>query len=64
MISRVTSEFRREAREFRLRYCCEDCAHFEPDEARCAHEYPCEAHRQRDLESCHEVVFCKEFELA
>ncbi|HMR06546.1 MAG TPA: hypothetical protein PKA88_12235 [Polyangiaceae bacterium] len=64
MQSKVDATFRAQAKRYALRFCCEDCAHFELERERCAHEYPTEDHRRRDLEKSEVVVFCKEFELA
>jgi hypothetical protein len=47
----------------RLRFACEDCAHFDPAADRCAHEYPTIEHKRAQLERG-VLVFCKEFELA
>jgi hypothetical protein len=52
-----------EARAFELRFCCEDCAHFESDRGRCGNGYPVEAHRARPLEGLSSLEFCNQFEL-
>jgi hypothetical protein len=59
----VDDQLRREASEFRLRFTCEDCAHFAPERGACAHGYPNEAHRSLDLTVVEACEFCKEFEL-
>jgi hypothetical protein len=49
-----------------LRHCCEDCAYFDDQQQRCAHEWPTAEHRLADYaEPGHLSVvnFCKEFEL-
>jgi hypothetical protein len=51
----------REIEAFRLRYTCDDCAHFDARAERCAHGYPL-GERKRVLREGHEIVFCKEFE--
>ena len=56
--------FRREREQFRLCFCCEDCALFDPSAERCVHGYPCWQHREaryRDPEA--DLLFCKDFEL-
>lgn len=61
------SLLRVEAARFGLRWACEDCAHFAPEAARCAHRYPVAAHRREALDAEEGGVtdgFCKEFELA
>jgi hypothetical protein len=57
----VDKTLRDEAARFRLRFACDDCAHFSVERARCAHGYAA-APRARDLEAP-ELTFCKEFEL-
>ena len=59
----VDERLRREASEFRLRFTCEDCAHFAPDRGACSHGYPNEAHRAVVLSERESCEFCKEFEL-
>ncbi len=63
MKTRVTLRVLQEIEAFRLRYACDDCAHFvaqSGDEA-CAHGYPL-GERRRSLRVDDEIVFCKEFE--
>jgi hypothetical protein len=62
--SRVTLQFRQEVERFDLRFTCESCAHYEPDQQRCAHGYPTAVHRARALDDVEHWLFCKEFELA
>jgi len=57
----VDARLRDEARRFELRLACEDCAHFCPHTAACAHGYPNRV--ERSLEGAAELEFCKEFEL-
>jgi hypothetical protein len=61
--TRVDEQLRVEAERFELRFTCEDCAHFVPERAACAHGYPTEAHRGLDLRVVSSFEFCKEFEL-
>jgi hypothetical protein len=63
MLSIVDAAFRKEASEYRFRFGCEACAHFDPEARRCGNGYPIEPHLETDLERVKEVLFCKEFEL-
>ncbi|HLV19501.1 MAG TPA: hypothetical protein VKZ49_01415 [Polyangiaceae bacterium] len=63
MKSSVDETLKREARDFRLRFSCEACAYFEPDDGGCSNGYPNQDHRSGDLERAAHVIFCKEFEL-
>jgi hypothetical protein len=71
---RWSRTFDEESTRFALRFCCEDCAHFDggderAGEARCRHDWPTALHRrdryraQADGGDGADVVFCKEFEL-
>ena len=60
----VDDRFRREAREFELRYACEHCVHFEPGRGACTEGYPNEDHRDASLVGRRVLVFCKSFELS
>lgn len=64
MKTTVDERLTREASAFRLRFCCEDCGHFEVEEQRCGNGYPVEPHRAQPLEGVAALEFCKEFELA
>jgi hypothetical protein len=64
VITRVSNQLRREARDLALKFCCEDCAHFAEDRAACGNGYPVEPHRGVRLELVGEMAFCKDFELA
>jgi hypothetical protein len=57
-----TTDFDVERDKFALRFTCEDCAHFEPRDDRCRHEWPNQSHR-REPTPRGIVDFCKEFEL-
>ena len=61
MRTRVTLQILREIEAFRLRYACDDCAHFDARTPRCTHGYPL-GERKRALSVGDEIVFCKEFE--
>lgn len=58
---------RDEAQRFALRFACDDCAHFDADNIRCAHEYPLEPRRDAlamiGPNEPPPIAFCKEFEL-
>lgn len=59
----VDPKLRTEAVRFRLRFMCEDCAHFAPEGPACAHGYPVEPHQGLQLDRVELLEFCKEFEL-
>lgn len=59
----VDERLQNEAREYRLRFNCEDCVHFDAAEARCSEGFPCEPHRRRELVLGEALLFCKHFEL-
>jgi hypothetical protein len=59
----VDERLTREVSRYRLRFQCEDCAHFEPERGRCANGYPADPHRARPLAGRPSLEFCKEFEL-
>jgi hypothetical protein len=61
--TRVDSELKSEAQRFGLRFTCEACAHFDPEQAVCANGYPTVAHRAIVLSRVEWLEFCKEFEL-
>ncbi len=57
------ARFRRERAQYDLRFCCEACAVFDPDAARCAYGFPVEEHRLGRLEDPEaDVVFCKDYD--
>lgn len=49
--------------KYRVRFCCEDCAHFENDLLECSLGYFSEPHRSRELKPGRRIIFCKTFEL-
>ena len=59
----VDQELLRQARVFALRFACEDCVHFDAEDARCAHGYT----ERPSAGAIHQlgatIAFCKEFEL-
>jgi hypothetical protein len=60
--TRVDARLREEAERFRLRFACDDCAHFDAPAARCSLEYP--AAPRRDALERPDLELCKSFELA
>jgi hypothetical protein len=58
-----TAEFDAERERFALRFCCEDCGHFDARTASCRHEWPNEQHRGEAALRLATLDFCKEFEL-
>jgi hypothetical protein len=63
MRSVVDDRLRRESAQFALRFTCESCVHFAPEARNCVNGFPTDPHRDVDLGSCREVIFCKLFEL-
>jgi len=49
--------------QYRVRFCCEDCVHFEFDTSGCSLGYVTQPHRLRPLAPGQTIVFCKTFEL-
>ncbi|HVY29412.1 MAG TPA: hypothetical protein VHB79_22795 [Polyangiaceae bacterium] len=62
--SRVDEQLRGEARQFRLRFGCEDCAHFAPETRTCSNGFPTAPHLGIDLARVQSLEFCKAFEVA
>ncbi len=62
--SRVDERLRGEAAQYRLRFGCEDCAHYAPETRACGNGYPTTPHLFIDLSRVHSLEFCKEFEVA
>ncbi|HEY7957137.1 MAG TPA: hypothetical protein VII38_17650 [Polyangia bacterium] len=65
-----TPAFDEESARFALRFCCEDCGHFDAASERCRHGWPTDEHRQdryadrwKSERPLSVVTFCKEFEL-
>ena len=58
-------QFRSEADRYRLKFCCEDCGLFNPEDSSCVYGYPTADHRKlRYLDTSAAIVFCKDFELS
>jgi hypothetical protein len=56
--------FPAERERYALRFTCDDCALFDPDDASCSHGFPTEEHRLSHYEVPGvDIVFCKDFEL-
>jgi hypothetical protein len=62
--TRVDDRLRAEAEAFAFRFACDDCAHFDPDAARCSFEYPAAPRRSALAIHAGDVELCKAFELA
>jgi hypothetical protein len=57
--------FRADCERFALRFTCEHCALFDPEQESCSHGFPTEEHRLSYYEAeGAPLVFCKDFELA
>jgi hypothetical protein len=65
LIFRLDAAMRAECERHSLRFCCEDCAFFDPrDDGSCAHGLPVVRYRaQLDRDDGAELYFCKEFNL-
>ena len=64
MRQRALPAFRDERTRFGLRFTCEYCSYFHPDQERCTHGYPNAEHRAARYEADQaELLFCKDFEL-
>ena len=64
MKTRVDHRLRAEAEAFAFRFACDDCAHFDPQAARCSFEYPAAPRRSALAIDAVDVELCKAFELA
>jgi hypothetical protein len=64
MITKVDSCLCNDLAAFNLRYCCEDCAHFEAEKHECSLGFGSAQHRARAVKPGDSLVFCKTFELA
>ncbi len=62
--TRVDAQLRAEAERFTLRFGCESCAHFAPEQSACGNGYPTAPHVNVDLARAPTLLFCKEFELS
>ncbi|MGD0675264.1 MAG: hypothetical protein ABSC94_07580 [Polyangiaceae bacterium] len=61
MRTAVDERWRSEINRFDLRYCCEDCSHFDGERQRCSLGYPPSPRRERTDGDGFD--FCKTFEL-
>jgi hypothetical protein len=60
----VDDALRDEAVWYRLRFGCQDCAHFNPEKQSCAEGFPNAPHLDVRFEKGTLIEFCKSFELA
>ena len=60
----VDETLRLEASQYRLRYTCGHCVHFDEATRACAEGYPNEPHLDDRTHSRKSLEFCKSFELA
>jgi hypothetical protein len=61
----MSERLRRERASLRLVCACEDCEHFDDDDAACDLLYPTSAHRQAAFDNAKDgdpIFFCKMFE--
>lgn len=63
MKTRVDERLVREARDFALRFGCEECAHYEGEHGSCSNGFPNKPHKGTRLDVLNEIEFCKLFEL-
>ena len=62
-----TKRFEEQRRRYAFRFTCEDCAHFDPRDGSCLHEFPNEMHRRgyyKEPPRPATILFCKDFDLA
>jgi hypothetical protein len=64
MFTEVDAQLREEAKRYRLRFACPDCAYFESETRTCSEGYPNHDHVNPELHCRQVVVFCKSFELS
>jgi hypothetical protein len=56
--------FSGERERYALRFTCDDCALFDPDNGSCSHGFPTDEHRLAHYDQPGvAIVFCKDFEL-
>jgi hypothetical protein len=60
----VDPRLRDEAQRFAFRFACDDCAHFDPDSARCSLQYPATLRHGALTSGAPAIELCKTFELA
>ncbi len=60
-----TPDFEEESVRYSLRFCCEDCGHFDAAQSSCRHFWPTDVHRKdhHETRAVPLIDFCKEFEL-
>jgi hypothetical protein len=64
MNTRVDLQLRSDVAEYNLKFCCEDCVHYDPNVPDCSLGFRSAQHRGRALELGSFIVFCKAFELS
>ncbi len=63
MITPVDLRLCNDLAAYDFKFCCEDCAHYEPATLECSLGYCSATHRARPIDLGSTVVFCKAFEL-
>ncbi len=61
----MDEQYRREKEQFRLKDCCEDCAHYCAERNKCGMLYPVEPHLEKTFNKAQDgerIYFCKMFE--
>jgi hypothetical protein len=63
MITAVDFDFCQQVKRFTLRFCCDDCIHYNPAGGECSLGYCAAPHVSPSVTPGGNVVFCKTFEL-
>jgi hypothetical protein len=63
MITPVDLDFCQQIKRFTLKFCCDDCAHYDPAGRECSLGYHTTPHASSHATPGGSVVFCKTFEL-
>lgn len=61
----MSHRYRKEREQFRLKACCDDCAHFCEQRQKCAMLYPVAPHLRETFDKAKDgerIYFCKMFE--
>lgn len=59
----VDQRLLREVEDFRLRFACPDCEHYDAVDSTCSNGFPVGPHLEADVSRRSLLVFCKAFEL-
>ena len=59
----VDERFLEQAARYNLKLWCEECVHFDAEQAVCSEGYPSGPHRQRQPSVGEALWFCKHFEV-